>query len=120
MSEPVKPRPAHTPAPREKSHSPGPWRRSPDDRFAIECPTDIPDIYGTVATFGYLPNVDRTVACVNACEGIDDPAATLAEVRRVLLRTVEWVGWLDGEPSKVPAERAAELRAVLAKLGPKP
>ena len=29
-------------------------------------------------------NAARVVACVNACEGIDDPAATLAEVRDML------------------------------------
>ena len=73
-------------------HTPAPWStdtslttgepiiravEAPDLCLAVFCETD-PDGEESKA------NAARVVACVNACEGIDDPAATLAEVRDML------------------------------------
>jgi hypothetical protein len=66
--------------------------------------------------------VARTVACVNALDGIADPAAALAEVRRLLVeardalrRSAEVYGG-DAEEQVFTAEEACV--AALALLGP--
>lgn len=55
-------------------------------------------------------NAKRIVACVNACAGIADPAATLDEVRRLLTEAV------NSKRSKVTMEKTF---AALALLWPK-
>lgn len=58
---------------------------------------------------GVRPNLNRIVDCVNACDGIEDPAAALAEVRRVLAAIALYA---DGAP-------AMEARRALSLLTPK-
>ncbi len=65
-----------------RTHSAGPWTIGAG--FTVECPSDIPGMPGRVAQFGFRPNAVRTVACVNACDGIDDPGAALAQARDLL------------------------------------
>jgi hypothetical protein len=67
-------------------HSKEPWKQN------FNCVSDATDTL--VATFEFggprkgerptYENTARAVACVNACAGIADPAAVLAEVRRNL------------------------------------
>jgi hypothetical protein len=72
-------------------------------------------------------NAARIVACVNACEGIDDPAATLAEVREKLgaiAHILEYVPpVLESKGATVTAftvrDEVSKLRGLLTKLGPK-
>jgi hypothetical protein len=72
-------------------------------------------------------NAARAVACVNACEGIKDPAATLAEVRAALAADLGSLGIaaavLDGHDARHSADmlrmHARSLRAALALLTPK-
>ena len=66
-------------------------------------------------------NAARIVACVNACEGIDDPAAVREAIdllERVYLAN-KCPGIVNGEAALCPAyaDRAADL---LTKLGRKP
>ncbi len=108
-------------------HSPGPWTVNPAHPFTIECPTDIPGVAGRVAAFGFRPNAERAAACVNALDGIDDPATALAEVRR---RLVDVRRALTGplvvleaggcESSETVREAREHLAGILALLGGKP
>ncbi len=87
-----------------KSYTPEPWR------FMLADPVKIPYVvkdrddgaFATVATFYQIDgdnsdhaNAERAVACVNACAGITDPAATLAEVRLALSDALEFLNGPD-------------------------
>lgn len=78
-------------------HTPGPWQQHDDHPmygpgYADAVWTSKGPGFGTVchcAPYTTAPpesaaNARRIVACVNACEGIADPAAALAEVRSLL------------------------------------
>jgi hypothetical protein len=63
-------------------------------------------------------NLRRAVACVNACEGIDDPTATLAEVRAELAGVANMLDACAAQPGYDGFDRiAANLRGILARLG---
>ena len=61
--------------------TPGPWEVSSDG-----CHINAEGVAGSIAvTYGPEPDREedarRIVACVNACEGMDDPAAEIAHLR---------------------------------------
>lgn len=66
-------------------------------------------------------NAKRAVACVNACAGIEDPAAELARLRRVEGAAREVLAecvlahkyWGDGDNTKRASEAEAALRSAL-------
>jgi hypothetical protein len=66
------------------AHTPEPWGVS--DRYDVTVPDGTVAVaFGTVTTDEEdMANAARIVACVNACAGLDDPAAILNEVRAVL------------------------------------
>jgi hypothetical protein len=71
-----------------------------------------------------VANAARAVACVNACKDIDDPAATLAEVRDVLARLVNRTSRIrtdakpDGELTlRFNSSDVDAFRSALARLG---
>lgn len=66
----------------------------------------------TVAYIGSVEDGDRIVACVNACEGIADPAAALAEIRATMSAVLDY---LDGV--NIHNLLTARARAALALLG---
>ena len=37
----------------------------------------------SASTFVHVESADRIIACVNACEGMDDPAAEIARLREI-------------------------------------
>jgi hypothetical protein len=55
-------------------------------------------------------NAARIVQCVNACEGIEDPAAFVAAIRECALF------WAHGTPVHAGAEAAEQLLAVFRPL----
>ena len=61
-------------------------------------------------------NAARVVRCVNACEGIDDPAAVLAEVRAAL---ADHLRMLDEGPGCRTQYGHARTAALLDLLAPK-
>ena len=105
------------------NHIPAPWHTlpspytgepalycgEPDLCLAVFCETD-PDGEESKA------NAARVVACVNACEGIDDPAAALAEVRAAL---ADHLRMLDEGPGCRTQYGHARTAALLALLGRK-
>lgn len=88
------------------AHTPGPWEVFPNytsgqiDIGPIEHHSNL---VRCVATFGMeeMPDASRIVACVNACEGMDDPAAEL-ELLRDMAATL-----LDSNAGSLRAERDA-------------
>ena len=74
------------------NHTPEPWVIDNRDRLATNFYSD--DATGSIIggcqdyQFAYRPlderlaNARRIVACVNACEGMEDPAAEIAELKR--------------------------------------
>ncbi len=77
----------------ERTHTPTPWKADPGDTsvwWAIttgrsgEVIADLSD--SAFCAEDDALNARRIVTCVNACAGIEDPAATLAEVRGLLAR----------------------------------
>jgi hypothetical protein len=96
-----------------------PWRVLNADRK----PGDYVNVGGTnrdgvprvVASMYFRTSLhaDRAIRCVNACEGIEDPAAALAEVVRLLQAASDN---LDGGPF---SESARAIRAALSLLTPK-
>lgn len=106
-------------------HTPAPWHTlpsphtdepalycgEPDLCLAVFCETD-PDGEESKA------NAARVVACVNACEGIDDPAATLAEVRVLLEDLADMDDPTDTDEAFARRWRA-RAQAALALLGGK-
>lgn len=105
-------------------HDPTPWSRNwqcvldADGRVVLTAEEGGPR-KGERATYY---NAARTVACVNACDGIADPAAALAEVRAILARLLVRVEGVSGMMSDADREDveavAADARAALALLGP--
>jgi hypothetical protein len=104
----------------DSKHTPAPWRLCYADgqidgadgstvrRFA----------WSSYKEFAALPaveqaNIRRTVACVNACEGIDDPAAALRAAREAL----EWTLQKGEQHEWLPCKSAERIRAALALLG---
>ena len=90
------------------------WREAPLDRRTDRRPVE-----------ERQADAARIAACVNACAGIDDPAAALAEVRRLLeaIATQKYGGHVSAldEPTPRPTcDPRAAARAALALLGPGP
>ena len=109
-------------------HTPEPWQQHDDHPmygpgYADAVWTSKGPGYGkvcrcapyTTATPESAANARRIVACVNACEGIADPAAALAEVREILTALLPKV---EDDASR-PGDRWAPLsvRRALALLG---
>ncbi len=94
-------------------HTPEPWSHNVGDPAGD--PTDSRIYSGDCSVTEATGPADaaRIVACVNACAGITDPAATLAEVRKTLERCIMALA-ANGAPN---CEAAKESRAALAKLG---
>jgi hypothetical protein len=111
----------------ERKHTPGPWQTDnmglglghirssdPNDQrmiaYAQASPTDA--------------NAARIVACVNALEGIEDPAAFVAAVRelveaaRSILAVVSNVSFESAESYAHATRVCARLSAALAKVQP--
>jgi len=59
-------------------HTKGPWS-DPVNYGASKF--EIQGDHFRIATVDKLPDARRIVACVNACEGMDDPALNVAESR---------------------------------------
>jgi hypothetical protein len=128
MSDTIKPA---TPPP-PWTHTPGPWEADGGDTstwWAVTLPTGgyvIADLSeSSYSADQDAANARRIVACVNACEGIDDPAAALAEVREVLrvdLRNLRVAASSCAErglpdTAEMLSMHADTLRAALARLG---
>ena len=100
-------------------HTPGPWEADSDGHI-YHAPTD-EDADPHVARANrarpeHAANAARIVACVNACEGIDDPAVGLAKVRAALLAARGWLRHgADGGGRAGDVEDA--MTAALALLG---
>jgi hypothetical protein len=75
-------------------HTPGPWRIAAG---VVICAADHAGNSAQVATTQYSAftweeeerNAERIVSCVNACAGIEDPAAYIEAMRRELRRLVD-------------------------------
>ena len=113
-------------------HTAGPWRVVEDATGAYIVGADWPD-NGVVARVNMsrspgvreaadgAQNAARIVACVNACEGIDDPAAVREAIdllERVYLAN-KCPGIVNGEAALCPAY-ADRARDLLVQLGRKP
>ena len=114
---------AHGYEPDQPVHTPGPWLLSFADN-GIAC---IHDAHGKhFANFRDLRDgargfdAARAVECVNACEGIADPAAALAEVRATMRGVLTMLeDCADGrDPASNDYIACQNLRAVLALLDP--
>lgn len=95
-------------------HTPTPWHLH--KRTEIICNLEDP-MNGPIAATDYLgeserdaANAARIVQCVNACEGIEDPAALIAAVRECALF------WAHGKPVHAGSEIAEQLLAVFRPL----
>lgn len=94
-------------------HTPGPWRISQDQPHVIDS-DKLKGIAGCCAHLLYsepkhpedLANAERIVACVNACEGIENPAKFISIARSVVSQNNEMKADL------------AELLAAIGKLKP--
>jgi hypothetical protein len=109
-------------------HDPTPWSRNwqcvldADKRVILTAEEGGPR-KGERATYY---NAARAVACVNACDGIADPAAALAEVRRRLEGLARELPYViaaidareaDDFSAEALREHIEEVRAALALLG---
>lgn len=93
-------------------HTPEPWHSNFYEGRTRTTTVSAEAKPSAVAT-AYTPeDALRIVACVNACAGIDDPVATLAEVREVL----EMIAG-QGFTNTISEATMAEARAAIAKLG---
>jgi hypothetical protein len=110
-------------------HAPEPWMRGGEARPHYVY-TSEPNGSFAVANFASPSNAARAVACVNACAGIEDPAAALAEVRAELLNLWNTEGQVltrrmrgayadDGYCTMLRA-RVTRLHTLLTMLGAKP
>lgn len=68
-----------------------------------------------------LANAHRLAACWNVMDGIEDPAATMKEVREVTAEALQWMEhvWERDNAGQCCSQPMAihDLRALLAKLG---
>ena len=97
-----------------KKHTPGPWSVSggvivgpPNGGLVAEIAdfvTFIGSARPSISAAERDRNAARAVACVNACEGINDPALALKSIRRAL-------AFYDESPSD---RRAMELSMVVS------
>lgn len=100
------------------SHTPGPWHTHCQYHTKIATSDD----KTLIATCGIMEigveeaeaNAARIVACVNACEGIENPEA-VGEVFDVLSGMFEY--WDEGTSVHPNSLIVADLRAALAKAG---
>ncbi len=101
----------------DTKHTPVPWHVSPMAPTNIHASVNGKRLELFAAPWGpeapAKANTARAVACVNACAGIADPAATLAEVRKTLERCIMALA-ANGAPN---CEAVKESRALIAKLG---
>lgn len=107
-------------------HTPGPWAAVDERdggvlafRIASSKGTDaVAHVVGYTDVEGNDPtteaNAARIVQCVNALEGVADPAAVLAEVRAALTDARDRLAGMTGVPDPLP-----RVRAALALLGAK-
>ncbi len=108
------------------THTPTPWRPAPEPVR----PGDYHRVIGsdrsgkprTVASmyFRVKADAERTVQCVNACSGMDDPGAALATAREVLrtaLYTYTLINNMRGIGVEVPADTIDAVRAAILALG---
>lgn len=85
----------------ESKHTPGPWETSvgAGNWWSI-CAPGGGDMIADLSDSGFgcdvdAANANRIVQCVNACEGIDDPAAALAAARRLIDQCSKGAGFTD-------------------------
>jgi hypothetical protein len=102
------------------THTPGPW-------VVLKRPGycwDIGPANGPLVAFCLDTDAERIVECVNACEGIADPAAFVAavrELREAAELAVLWLGHYKHTPMAVGrsmtiAADESRLRAALDKV----
>ena len=96
--------PTPTPTP---THTPAPWSIDAGN-FIISGGKDIARALGDCTTEEEdTANAARIVACVNACAGLNDPAADIATMRRALDDARKWFRHI-ASTAPHPAARAAE------------
>lgn len=99
-------------------HTPEPWAISSTEPHEVRSHP----IYGRAVAYTIVhgipddvktANAERIVSCVNACAGIEDPAAAIREA------VLAMDGILHSQIAIIPARHRAKLESALAKLQPK-
>jgi len=82
------------------TYTPGPWRVARNGPWVVECPTQIPDVFGKVCDVGYKPNASLIAAAPDLLEA---------------LRTIVSAMPKDGGMVRFDGDELAAARAAIAK-----
>jgi hypothetical protein len=120
MSDTIKPA---TPPP-PWTHTPGPWEADGGDTstwWAVTLPTggyviaDLSD--SSYSADQDAANARRIVACVNALEGVDDPAAVVSQARTVLAAALNYLAAPDAFTREERGMLIEDVADIVARLG---